>query len=201
VLFGRRSSRVTRDARTRERPMSAAWPLKRLVSDRWPRLLVREGKLLRTLARGGAGRGLSRPQEQAAGPEMKVNLGCGRIVRSGFVNVDRYPHEGVDVVHDLDQVPWPFADESVDYIWASHVLEHVASLERTIREVHRSCALAVCSRSGCRTASSPSSIRSTYAHSTEPRLTCSPRWTWATSLRRGSASTRGSCGDCRWSGT
>ncbi len=68
---------------------------------------------------------------------MKVNLGCGRIVRSGFVNVDRYPHEGVDVVHDLDQVPWPFADESVDYIWASHVLEHVASLERTIREVHR----------------------------------------------------------------
>ena len=68
---------------------------------------------------------------------MKVNLGCGRIVRPGFVNVDRYPHEGVDVVHDLDQVPWPFPDESVDYIWASHVLEHVASLERTIREVHR----------------------------------------------------------------
>src|SRR5207244_9465773 len=100
-----------------------------------------------------------------------------------FVNMDRYPHE------------------SVDYIWPSHVLEHVASLERTIREVHRICALAVCSRSGCRTASSPSSIRSTYAHSTEPRLTCSPRWTWATSLRRGSASTRGSCGDCRWSGT
>src|SRR2546421_9335476 len=68
---------------------------------------------------------------------MKVNLGCGRIVRPGFVNVDRYPRECVDVVHDLDQVPWLFADESVDYIWACHVLEHVASLERTIREVHR----------------------------------------------------------------
>src|SRR6266566_7993503 len=115
--------------------------------------------------------------------------------------MDRYPHEGVDVVHDLDQVPWPFADESVDYIWASHVLEHVASLERTIREVHRILrvggVLEVRVPYGIKSLFNPFHLRAFDRTSFD----LFAKMDQSTGLRRGSTSTRGSCGDCRRSGT
>lgn len=55
----------------------------------------------------------------------KLNLGCGEDIVDGMVNVDMVPIDGVDVVHDLDTGPWPWKDESVSYIKASHVFEHV----------------------------------------------------------------------------
>ena len=59
---------------------------------------------------------------------MRLNLGCGRDVREGWVNVDQYPAPGVDLVVDLDQadkveLPWP--DDSFDEIHASHIVEHL----------------------------------------------------------------------------
>lgn len=58
-------------------------------------------------------------------PELiKLNLGCGPSTAEGFVNVDIVPLPGVDLVADLDQ-PWPWADDSVSYIVASHLFEHV----------------------------------------------------------------------------
>jgi ubiquinone/menaquinone biosynthesis C-methylase UbiE len=56
---------------------------------------------------------------------MKLNLGCGRGVIDGYVNVDRVKFPGVDIVHDLDQAPWPVADAVVEEIQAWHVFEHV----------------------------------------------------------------------------
>lgn len=57
---------------------------------------------------------------------MKLNLGCGRDIRDGWVNVDAYPHPGVDHVVDLDDKPaLPFPDDSVDHIEASHLIEHL----------------------------------------------------------------------------
>lgn len=55
---------------------------------------------------------------------IKLNLGSGRYLEEGFVNVDLLPQPGVDVVADLDQ-PWPWADETVEMIIASHLFEHV----------------------------------------------------------------------------
>lgn len=56
---------------------------------------------------------------------MKLNLGCGAKRLDGWVNVDKYPALGPDVVHDLEVLPWPWADNSVSEVLLAHVLEHL----------------------------------------------------------------------------
>lgn len=57
---------------------------------------------------------------------MKLNLGCGRDVREEFVNVDLRKHSPrVDVVWDLNELPWPWEDESCELIVARAVFEHL----------------------------------------------------------------------------
>ena len=64
-----------------------------------------------------------------------LNLGCWRDYREGFTNVDLKPP--ADVVHDLTVVPWPFEDESYDYILASDILEHLPDFASFMNECHR----------------------------------------------------------------
>lgn len=56
---------------------------------------------------------------------MKLNLGCGTHPREGWVNLDRVKMPGVDVVHDLDDLPWPFIDGEAEEIFGEDVFEHV----------------------------------------------------------------------------
>jgi SAM-dependent methyltransferase len=57
---------------------------------------------------------------------VKLNLGCGRDVRVGWVNVDSRPGPGVDWVVDLDHDPvFPVVDDSVTEVYASHIIEHL----------------------------------------------------------------------------
>lgn len=56
---------------------------------------------------------------------MKINLGAGSKQLEGWVNVDSVYQPGIDVVHDLDVMPWPWADEEADRIVAFDVFEHV----------------------------------------------------------------------------
>lgn len=66
----------------------------------------------------------------------RLNVGCGRDVRPGWVNLDRAPLPGVDVVHDLERGRLPFDDQSFDEVLCRDVLEHVDVLA-TMRELHR----------------------------------------------------------------
>lgn len=68
---------------------------------------------------------------------MKLNLWCGDDAMQGYVNMDIVPLQGVDVVHDLEKLPYPFADNTFDEIYCSHVLEHVVDLTKTMRELIR----------------------------------------------------------------
>jgi SAM-dependent methyltransferase len=72
-----------------------------------------------------------------AATSRKLNLGCGRDIRPGWVNLDIAPLDGVDVVHDLDDLPMPFDDESFDYIECIDILEHVDDLTDVMRELNR----------------------------------------------------------------
>jgi ubiquinone/menaquinone biosynthesis C-methylase UbiE len=58
---------------------------------------------------------------------------------AGFINHDRIRHaKHVDVAHDLNGLPWPWADESFDYLLASSVFEHLnIDLVRTLDECWR----------------------------------------------------------------
>jgi predicted SAM-dependent methyltransferase len=61
--------------------------------------------------------------EQALQQEqVKLNLGCGHIPLDGFLNVDRRVLPGVDIVAEIDDIP--FDSKTVDQIHSEHCLEH-----------------------------------------------------------------------------
>jgi SAM-dependent methyltransferase len=68
----------------------------------------------------------------------RLNLGCGRDIRPGYVNLDVVKMPGIDVVADLER-PLPFADDSFDEVFTSHVLEHVGDLFPLLAELRRIC--------------------------------------------------------------
>ena len=57
---------------------------------------------------------------------MRVNLGAGSILEPGYVNHDIVALPGIDVIHDLDIAPWPWADGSLERLRAFDVFEHVS---------------------------------------------------------------------------
>ncbi|WP_420405479.1 class I SAM-dependent methyltransferase [Nisaea sp.] len=72
---------------------------------------------------------------------MKLNIGCGFRKMDGYINVDAFPDCHPDVLHDLEQTPWPFESDSVSEIVASHVLEHLGADKNVffnvIKEIYR----------------------------------------------------------------
>lgn len=68
---------------------------------------------------------------------MRLNLGSGSQRLDGYVNVDIAPLPEVDVVHDLDVLPWPFDDHSIKGIVGQDVFEHVANPVGFMTESHR----------------------------------------------------------------
>jgi SAM-dependent methyltransferase len=73
---------------------------------------------------------------QAVHAASKLNLGSGTKILAGYVNLDRVALPGVDVVHDLNDLPLPFTDEQFNEVLANDVLEHV-DLVQVMRELHR----------------------------------------------------------------
>jgi hypothetical protein len=57
-------------------------------------------------------------------PPIKLNIGCGKRRIEGFVHVDAYAGENVDLVCDIRSLSKHFAPGSIAEIYASHVLEH-----------------------------------------------------------------------------
>lgn len=66
-----------------------------------------------------------------------LNLGCGRKRVEGAINLDVTPETGADVVHDLNQAPWPFPDNSFREILAYDVIEHLENTVGVMEEIHR----------------------------------------------------------------
>lgn len=55
-----------------------------------------------------------------------LNIGAGNRIMKEAVNHDRIQHRPeIDVVWDLNELPWPWADESFDLVVARSVFEHL----------------------------------------------------------------------------
>lgn len=67
----------------------------------------------------------------------KLHLGCGKDIKTGFVNLDFVNFSGVDVVWDLNKFPWPFKDNTFEYVYSGDVLEHLNDLVKAMEEIYR----------------------------------------------------------------
>jgi predicted SAM-dependent methyltransferase len=67
--------------------------------------------------------------ERYEGQELKLDLACGDNKKEGFVGVDIAKTASTDIVHNLLEYPWPFADNSVDALHCSHYIEHIPMIE------------------------------------------------------------------------
>jgi len=69
----------------------------------------------------------------------KLNVGCGKDIKEGYINMDFLRLPGVNVVHNLNKFPWPFKNNEFDEIYASHILEHLDDLTKAMAEIRRVC--------------------------------------------------------------
>lgn len=102
-------------------------------------------------------------QEKTEQPEadtpLRLDIGCGKNKKEGFVGLDQYAMEGVDLTCDLSKHRWYFkvdqfqhpaliladnkmlmlADNSVDEVHCSHFIEHLTATERVrfMNELYR----------------------------------------------------------------
>jgi len=69
---------------------------------------------------------------------MKLNLGCENVVVDGFLGVDIGGPEHADAAGvQADVMALPFADDSIEEIFASHILEHLEWDQDPMEEWHR----------------------------------------------------------------
>lgn len=57
---------------------------------------------------------------------MKLHIGCGKKKLQGFIHVDVEKHDHIDVVCDIRSLDKYFEPESIDEVYACHVIEHVS---------------------------------------------------------------------------
>jgi SAM-dependent methyltransferase len=70
----------------------------------------------------------------------KLNLGCGKTILPDWINLDKVPLSGVDIIADLDncqEVKLPFNNDEIDEFFASHVIEHLHHPLAFMEEIHR----------------------------------------------------------------
>lgn len=66
-----------------------------------------------------------------------LDIGCGSQKAEGAIGLDIFPYEGVDVVHNIDEFPWPFKENQFEKVKAQHIIEHVANIADFLKEIHR----------------------------------------------------------------
>src|ERR1044072_7664210 len=71
---------------------------------------------------------------------LRLNVGRGRDIRAGWINIDSAALPGVDIVHDLESLKTkalPLDESSAEEILLNHVLEHIRDTLGLMQELHR----------------------------------------------------------------
>jgi len=67
----------------------------------------------------------------------KLNLGCGSNIKEGWTNLDVVKGNGVDIVWNLDEFPYPFKDNEFGFILAEMVMEHTWEPDKVLKQLWR----------------------------------------------------------------
>ena len=62
---------------------------------------------------------------------------CGNSKLKGAIGVDMRKFPVADIIHNLDSIPWPFKDGSVDIFFAHSIVGHITSVADFLNEVWR----------------------------------------------------------------
>jgi SAM-dependent methyltransferase len=66
-----------------------------------------------------------------------LDIGCGTNKIPGAIGMDVNRRSAADVIHDLDDIPYPFPDNQFDEVVGRHVIEHVRDPLAVVMELHR----------------------------------------------------------------
>lgn len=70
-------------------------------------------------------------------PLKVLDLGCGNKKRPGAIGIDFNSRTAADIIHNLNNFPYPLEDSSFDEIYLDNTLEHLDDVIRVMEEVHR----------------------------------------------------------------
>jgi len=72
-----------------------------------------------------------------SGKPVKIDIGCGKNKKAGFIGVDIDPDSDADVI--ASALNLPFDDDSIDEVYSSHLVEHFTPEEAHIffNEIYR----------------------------------------------------------------
>jgi SAM-dependent methyltransferase len=68
---------------------------------------------------------------------MELDLGCGFNKIGDTISVDKNKEAKPDIIHDLNDIPYPFKNNYFDKVNLRHVLEHLDEPEKVLNEVLR----------------------------------------------------------------
>ena len=66
-----------------------------------------------------------------------LDVGCGARRFPGAVGIDIRSRNPGDILHDLDQLPWPFRDDAFGLVVIRHCLEHLKDVVAAVEELYR----------------------------------------------------------------
>ena len=74
-----------------------------------------------------------------------LNLGCGNVkndfperhLATEVIGVDMSPRSEADILHNLDEFPYPFESDTFDLVIMQDVIEHLEDVPGTMNEVYR----------------------------------------------------------------
>jgi hypothetical protein len=69
--------------------------------------------------------------------KVKLDVGCGRNKRKGYIGVDIINSKDVDLIFNISKYPWPIKSDTAEEIVLDNVIEHIPDIVGIMNELHR----------------------------------------------------------------